>query len=151
MLLLDWTDEFDLERKRKIKEMRTTDWLSRHEAEIHFTVQLLSNLWTVMFMCLAWWIPCKRSFNRKIESFYSHKFLPHHLQKAHCKIALPDLPNCWIALSALQGSSRVMCTLRLWFFTLLSACREIPELAASEIMATNCSKQVCSYLVEQCE
>lgn len=44
-------------------------------------------------------------------------------------------PNCCMALSALQGSSRVMWTLLLWFFTRRSACREIPELAASEMMA----------------
>lgn len=44
-------------------------------------------------------------------------------------------PNCCIALSALQGSSSVMWTLRRWFFTRRSACREIPELAASEMMA----------------
>merc|ERR1719264_13973 len=46
------------------------------------------------------------------------------------------LPNCWIARSALQGSSRVMCTLLFLFFTLLSACKEIPLLAASEMIAT---------------
>lgn len=44
-------------------------------------------------------------------------------------------PNCCIALSALHGSSSVMWTLRRWFFTRRSACREIPELAASEMMA----------------
>lgn len=46
-------------------------------------------------------------------------------------------PNCWMARSALQGSSRVMCTRRFWFFTRLSAWREIPELEASEIIATS--------------
>ena len=44
-------------------------------------------------------------------------------------------PNCWIALSALQGSSSVIWTLLRWFIALLSACSEIPELAASEITA----------------
>lgn len=44
-------------------------------------------------------------------------------------------PNCCIALSALHGSSSVMWTLRRWFFTRRSACSEIPELAASEMMA----------------
>lgn len=47
-------------------------------------------------------------------------------------------PNCWMALSALQGSSSVMWTLLLWFFTRRSACKEIPELAASEMMAMFC-------------
>jgi hypothetical protein len=42
-----------------------------------------------------------------------------------------------MALSALQGSSSVIWTLRHWFFTRLSACREMPELAASEMMATS--------------
>lgn len=49
-----------------------------------------------------------------------------------------DWPNCWMALSALQGSSSVMWTLLLWFFTRRSACKEIPELAASEMMAMFC-------------
>lgn len=58
-----------------------------------------------------------------------------------------------MALSALHGSSKVMWTLRLWFFTRLSAWREIPELAASEMMATNWSKEVWIIggdLIEQC-
>lgn len=58
-----------------------------------------------------------------------------------------------MALSALQGSSKVMWTRRLWFFTRLSACREIPELAASEMMATNWAKEVWIIgggLTEQC-
>lgn len=46
-------------------------------------------------------------------------------------------PNCWMARSALQGNSSVMCTRRFWFFTRLSAWREIPELEASEIIATS--------------
>ena len=45
-------------------------------------------------------------------------------------------PNCCIALSALHGNSRVMCTLRIWFLARLSLCSDIPLLAASEIMAT---------------
>lgn len=53
-----------------------------------------------------------------------------------------------MALSALQGSSKVMWTLRLWFFTRLSACREIPELAASEMMATNWKGKRFGLLVE---
>ncbi|TNN41605.1 hypothetical protein EYF80_048220 [Liparis tanakae] len=57
--------------------------------------------------------------------------------KPCCEIRFPDSPNCWMALSALHGSSKVMWTRRRWFFTRLSACREIPELAASEMMATN--------------
>lgn len=47
-------------------------------------------------------------------------------------------PNCCMALSALQGSSSVMWTLLLWFFTRRSACKEIPELAASDMMAMFC-------------
>lgn len=50
-----------------------------------------------------------------------------------------------MALSALQGSSSVMWTLLLWFFTRRSACKEIPELAASEMMAMFCLK--ISYLL----
>lgn len=46
-------------------------------------------------------------------------------------------PNCWIARSALQGSSNVMWTRRLWFWTRRSAWRETPELEASEMMATS--------------
>lgn len=46
-------------------------------------------------------------------------------------------PNCCMARSALQGSSSVMWTRRFWFFTRLSAWREIPELEASEIIATS--------------
>lgn len=61
--------------------------------------------------------------------------------KANPKIKHADSPNCWMARSALHGSSKVMWTLRLWFFTRLSACREIPELAASEMMATSCKEQ----------
>ena len=49
-------------------------------------------------------------------------------------------PNCWMALSALQGSSSVMWTRRFWLATLRSACSEIPELAASDMMAINCNK-----------
>merc|ERR1719186_7016 len=45
-------------------------------------------------------------------------------------------PNCWMAESADQGSSMVMWTLLLWLATLLSACREMPVLAASEMIAT---------------
>lgn len=51
-----------------------------------------------------------------------------------------NLPNCWIALSALQGNSRVIWTRRLWFLALRSACNEIPELAASEMIAIFCVK-----------
>lgn len=51
-----------------------------------------------------------------------------------------NLPNCWIALSALHGNSKVMWTLRLWFLALRSACNEIPELAASEMIAMFCIK-----------
>lgn len=46
-------------------------------------------------------------------------------------------PNCCMARSALQGNSSVMWTRRFWFFTRLSAWREIPELEASEIIATS--------------
>lgn len=49
-----------------------------------------------------------------------------------------DSPNCWTALSALHGISRVMWTRLFWFGTRLSAWREIPELAASDIIATYC-------------
>lgn len=49
----------------------------------------------------------------------------------------PYSPNCWMARSALQGNSRVMWTRLRWFLTRLSACKEIPELAASEIIATS--------------
>jgi len=52
-----------------------------------------------------------------------------------------------MALSALQGSSKVMWTRRRWFFTRLSACREIPELAASEMMATNWKKEVLDVFI----
>ena len=51
-------------------------------------------------------------------------------------------PNCWMARSALQGSSNVMCTRRFWFNARRSACSEIPELAASEMMATSCGNQI---------
>lgn len=46
-------------------------------------------------------------------------------------------PNCWMARSALQGSSSVMWTRRRWFWTRRSAWRETPELEASEMMATS--------------
>lgn len=49
-------------------------------------------------------------------------------------------PNCWMARSALQGSSSVMCTRRRWLRTRRSACRETPELEASEMMATSCRR-----------
>lgn len=61
----------------------------------------------------------------------------HHFQvkpRQNC------LPNCCIALSALHGNSRVICTLRLWFLARRSACNEIPELAASEMMAIFCKR-----------
>ena len=48
-----------------------------------------------------------------------------------------DLPSCWMALSADQGSSMVRCTLRRWFLASLLACREMPVLAASDTMATS--------------
>ena len=48
-----------------------------------------------------------------------------------------DLPSCCTALSALQGSCSVMCTRCLWLAQFLSACRDIPVLAASDITATN--------------
>ena len=54
------------------------------------------------------------------------------------------LPNCWMALSALQGNSRVTCTRLFWFSARLSAWREIPELAASDIMATFCQQMKAS-------
>ena len=44
-------------------------------------------------------------------------------------------PNCCTARSALHGSSTVTWTRLRWLRALLSACREIPELAASLIMA----------------
>lgn len=43
-----------------------------------------------------------------------------------------------MALSALQGNSRVTWTRRFWLIARLSAWRDIPELAASDIMATFC-------------
>ena len=46
-----------------------------------------------------------------------------------------DRPNCWMALSALQGSSRVRWHRLLWLPTLLSACRLMPTEAASLMMA----------------
>jgi len=55
--------------------------------------------------------------------------------KNSCKEPSMCVPNCCMALSALQGSSRVMCTRRRWFTARLSACREMPELAASEMIA----------------
>lgn len=48
---------------------------------------------------------------------------------------LPYSPNCCTALSALQGSSSVMWTRRFWLRARRSACRDIPELAASDITA----------------
>mmetsp|Transcript_7569 Transcript_7569/g.23809 ORF Transcript_7569/g.23809 Transcript_7569/m.23809 type:complete len:295 (+) Transcript_7569:1373-2257(+) len=50
-----------------------------------------------------------------------------------------DRPNCWIALSADHGSSSVMCTRRRRFVTRawFSAWSEIPDDAASEIIATS--------------
>ena len=46
-------------------------------------------------------------------------------------------PSCWIALSALHGSSMVTWTLRRWFGSSLRAWREMPVDAASEMMATS--------------
>mmetsp|Transcript_79161 Transcript_79161/g.191468 ORF Transcript_79161/g.191468 Transcript_79161/m.191468 type:complete len:316 (+) Transcript_79161:1317-2264(+) len=48
-------------------------------------------------------------------------------------------PHCWMAWSALHGSSSVMCTRRRRFCTRRSACSEMPEEAASEMMATSFS------------
>ena len=48
-------------------------------------------------------------------------------------------PSCWMALSALQGSSHVKWTRRLWFEASALACREMPVLAASATMATSFS------------
>lgn len=79
----------------------------------------------------------KVAFNNKEEPHISSIHSPFSFKKAHCRITYLDSPNCWMARSALQGSSKVIWTLRLWFLTRLSACREIPELAASEMMATN--------------
>ncbi len=45
-------------------------------------------------------------------------------------------PSCWMALSALQGSSHVKCTRRLWFAASALACSEMPVLAASDTIAT---------------
>jgi hypothetical protein len=39
---------------------------------------------------------------------------------------LCDRPNCWTALSALQGNSTVRWTRRRWLGTLKSACKDIP-------------------------
>lgn len=62
------------------------------------------------------------------------------------------LPNCWMALSALQGNSRVTCTRLFWFSARLSAWREIPELAASDIMATFCQQiKVSIYYMHNCK
>lgn len=64
--------------------------------------------------------------------------LSHHAQgKGTVTKNIQPSPNCCMARSALQGNSSVMCTRRFWFFTLLSAWREIPELEASEIIATS--------------
>lgn len=60
---------------------------------------------------------------------------------SHDSIFSTHAPNCWMARSALHGSSSVMCTLLLLFCTRLSAWREIPELAASEMIATNFVKE----------
>ena len=46
-------------------------------------------------------------------------------------------PSCWIALSALQGSSIVMWHRRRWLATAAEACRLMPVEAASETMATS--------------
>ena len=46
-------------------------------------------------------------------------------------------PSCCTALSALQGNSIVMCTRRRSLLQLVSEWREIPVLAASEMMATS--------------
>lgn len=70
----------------------------------------------------------------------AHQLLPHSGWTS-----VTCLPNCWIALSALHGNSSVICTRRRWFIARLSACRDIPELAASDIMAMFCNitKTVC--------
>ena len=47
------------------------------------------------------------------------------------------LPICCTAWSAAQGSCKVMCTRLRWLATRRSACREMPALAASEMMATS--------------
>ena len=51
-------------------------------------------------------------------------------------------PSCWIALSALQGSSIVTCTRRRWFPAPRHACREMPVDAASLITATSLSPRL---------
>ena len=50
-----------------------------------------------------------------------------------------DLPSCWMALSADQGSSMVRCTRLRWLTAAAEACREMPVLAASDTMATSFS------------
>ena len=50
-----------------------------------------------------------------------------------------DLPSCWMALSADQGSSMVRCTRLRWLATAAEACREMPVLAASDTIATSFS------------
>jgi hypothetical protein len=46
-------------------------------------------------------------------------------------------PSCWMALSALQGSSMVMWTRRRLLGAVALACREMPVEAASLMMATS--------------
>ena len=48
-------------------------------------------------------------------------------------------PSCWMALSALQGSSQVKWTRRARLSASALACREMPVLAASDTMATSLS------------
>lgn len=48
-----------------------------------------------------------------------------------------ERPSCWMALSALQGSSMVMCTRRRPLPAPRTACSEMPVDAASLMMATS--------------
>ena len=103
----------------------------RYEEDIFRSRDLV---WSVGSPCV--WTTNNRS--RVLVHIQSrrHHFIPNHMETAQ-RTVLVDIywPNCCMALSALHGSSSVMWTLRRWFFTRRSACREIPELAASEMMA----------------
>ena len=81
--------------------------------------------------------PCDRTNKSRSFGVFSN---PNQIQEGPQGLNI-CWPNCCIALSALHGSSSVMWTLRRWFFTRRSACSEIPELAASEMMAMFCMRR----------
>ena len=143
---LDWTDVCDLKTKQTALSNGITlahslwpDWLcmtwQENQTKHGYDSDLLILIGTFMYKDPQNKRP--KLEHRRITKWTAKKCTDNVITSLW-GITKISSPNCWMARSALQGSSSVMCTRRFWFSARRSACSEIPELAASEMMATSC-------------